>query len=137
MDPELWGCLHDATLVRVEGRVPGELRLNVRIDYLRRRFPGPGEGFDLILRGCSQFVYEPYEGSPTTDLSEIAALELWVLGAEAGSPMPVACSTGTMLVVYESASIKLESGLEVSLSELENAAESYWWEWSERHQTAP
>jgi hypothetical protein len=137
VDPELWQCLHDATLVQIVGRVPGELCLNVRIRYLRERFPDPGEGFELLLRGCSHFVYEPYEGSPTTDLPEIAALELWVIGAEAGSPMQVACSTGTLLVKYESASIKLDTGLDVSLAELEDATQSYWREWSERYRTAP
>jgi hypothetical protein len=137
VDPELWGCLHDATLVRIAGLVPGDLRIDVRIAYLRERFPGPGEGFELLLRGCTQFAYEPFEGSPTTNLQEIAAMRLWVLGADPGTPMLVACSTGTLVVWYQSVGIKLDTGLDVSLSELEDATESYWREWSARHRTAP
>lgn len=136
MDPTLWDLFHDATLAGIAGAVPGDLSLKVDIPYLRERFPSAGEGFVVLLRGCTQFTYEPYEGSPTSDLAAIEALELWILGAEPGDPMPIACGDGTLLVHFASAQIKLENGIEVSLSELEDASQGYWREWSGRYGSA-
>ena len=137
MDPTLWDYFHDATLARIAGSVPGDLSLKVDIPYLRERFTGDGENFEVLLHGCTQFIYEPYDGQSSTDLSAIAILELWILGAEPGDPMPIACTTGTLLVHYASAQVKLEDGTEVSLAELQDASQGYWQEWSERHRTAP
>lgn len=134
MDPQLWGLLHDGGLEEVRGSVPGALTLQVSIRYLRSRFPGNGTGFFITLHDCTQFSYEPYDEPGINDLATIQNLDLEILSAEAGDPLPICCVMGTLFARYSTASIQLDTGGEVSVADLDLASESYWREWSEKNQ---
>ncbi len=132
MDPTLWNLLHDGSIERIEGTVPGDLILHVSIDYLRKRFPGTGSGFDVRLVGCTTFTFSPYEGQVTTDPVAVAALVPEILSAEPGHPLRICCAGGCLEVRYDAATLSLDTGEPISLSQLDQAAESYWEEWSSR-----
>jgi len=52
--PDIWNLLHDAVIVGIAGKVPGTLELDLQIDYLRTRFPDPGNLLRLLLEGCRE-----------------------------------------------------------------------------------
>jgi hypothetical protein len=133
VNPLLWGLLHDGGLEAITGSVPGDLTLHISIEYLRGRFPGNGTGFLVTLHECTHFSYEPYDEVAIADLAEIESLDLEILSAGAGDPLPIACVMGTLHARYSSASIRLDSGGGVSLDALATASEGYWREWAERN----
>ena len=137
MNPSLWNLLHDATLAAVEGSVPGDLLLTIECDYIREMLPRTGAGFVVRLCGCSFFEFEPYDQPPYADLPAIGQLELEILSAEAGNPLAICCTGGTLRLRYESAEIALDSGKAISLGELDRAAARYWRQWEQRNQPAP
>ncbi|PKV11351.1 hypothetical protein CVO74_20240 [Xanthomonas prunicola] len=137
MDSSLWNLLHDGSIERVDGSVPGDVSLLVSIGYLRNRFPGEGTGFVVLLSGCTHFTFHPYDEPVLSDLAAIAALEPEILSAKAGDPLEICCVMGTLSVRYKSCALSLDNGPPVALSELDAASEAYWREWSERSRAAP
>jgi hypothetical protein len=137
VDSSLWNLLHDGSIERIDGSVPGDVSLLVSIGYLRNRFPGEGIGFVVLLSGCTHFTFQPYDEPVVSNLAAISALEPEILSAEAGDPLEVSCVMGTLSVSYQSTALFLDSGASVALSELDAASEAYWREWSERSRAAP
>jgi hypothetical protein len=73
--PAIWNILHDGVIVAVDGTVPGDLRIDVEIDYLRERIPDPGTLIQVLLIGCTRFAFKDYEKSEvSTALNDIAAM---------------------------------------------------------------
>jgi hypothetical protein len=119
----------------IQGPVPGDLTLRVSIRYLRKRFHGDGTGFLITLHDCTLFQYEPYDEPAITDLAAIQSAGLEILSAEPDDPLPISCVMGSLFVRYSSASVALDTGGAVSLTDLQEASRSYWREWSERNRT--
>lgn len=132
MKRDVWGLFHDGVLSRIEGVVPGNVRLEVEIDYLRRMFVEPGSTFQIELSGCSQFVYREYDREPTGELQQIQEREPEILYVTSEQPLILDCAMGTLELNYEGVSIKLPSGKEVSYEALVSACERYWNDWSAR-----
>ena len=137
MDSSLWNLLHDGGIERIDGAVPGDISLHVSIRYLRNRFPGDGTGFVVHLSGCTHCMFEPYDEPTTSDLAAIVASEPEILSAEPSDPLEVSCVMGTLFLRYDTATLSLDSGGSVTLSELDAASKSYWREWSARTWPAP
>ena len=133
VDASLWNILHDGGIERIEGAVPGDVVVHVSIPYLRSRFGGNGIGFVVRLSGCTQFMFRPYDEPPVSDVTAIVALSPEILSAEPSDPLEVACVMGSLLLRYVAASISLDTGGLVTLSELDAASKSYWDEWSARN----
>lgn len=133
--PAIWNILHDGVIVAVavEGAVPGDLRIDIEIDYLRKRMPDPGNLIQVLLIGCTRFAYRPSEGNEfSIELKDIAAMGPEILGASMQEGVcEVECSDGTLEVVAVVGAIRLDNGREVTLQELSGVAEAYWKEWSE------
>jgi hypothetical protein len=137
---EIWNVLHDAIIVRLDGSVPGELRLEIDCDYLRDRFTPGGERFILTLSECTRFAFRPWSepSSEMTDLGAIAARRLWVLSAEeVDGHGKVHCNEhipkgngGELLVSASACALRLDDGTPVTLSELKRVASEYWEEFS-------
>src|SRR5580698_8954953 len=73
--PAVWNILHDGVIVAIAGTLPGDLRLDVEIDYLRKRIPDPGTLIRVLLVGCTRFSFREYEkGKFLTASNDIAAL---------------------------------------------------------------
>jgi hypothetical protein len=136
VDSSLWNLLHDGSIERIDGSVPGDVSLFVSIGYLRNRFPGDGTGFVVLLSGCTHFAFQPYDESEISDLAAISALEPEILSAEPNDPLEICCVMGTLLVRYKSSVVSLDTGAPVALSELDAASEAYWREWSARNRVS-
>lgn len=136
--PAIWNILHDGVIVAVAGTLPGDLQIDIEIDYLRKRIPDPGTFIQVLLIGCTRFAYQQYEKSDfSTGLAEITAMGPEILGASIKEGMcEVECSDGTLEVVAADGSIRLDNGREVALQELKDVAEGYWKEWSEHWKLA-
>lgn len=133
MVARLWNQLHDGVIERIDGSVPGDIRLFTSVLYLRELFEGKGEGFVFHLSDCSIFEFTLWDSAPTTDLGQIEGAGIEVLSAEDGDPVKVCCAEGMLRVRYRSAGLRLDSGAAVSLDELEAAATRYWDRFEARH----
>jgi hypothetical protein len=131
--PAIWNILHDGVVVSVEGTVPGDLRIDIEIDYLRKRFAEPGTLIQVLLIGCTRFAFREYEKSKfSTALTEIAAMGPEIVSVSMKDGVcEVDCTEGTLEVVARDGAIRLDNGREVTLQELSGVAEAYWKEWSE------
>jgi hypothetical protein len=137
LTPEIWNLLHDGSIVRAAGAVPGDVQLSISIDYLRRSFPDPGEYLILTLHECTRLAYDPDEprGSITA-LEGIARAEPEILKAQDWKDANmVYCVSGTLHVFASSFSLALDSGRKITFDELVAVSEAYWTEFSERSST--
>lgn len=129
--PTIWDVFHDGSVDRVEGSVPGTVTVYVGIQYLREMFPEPGEHFIVTLRDCTMFSYKAYDSDEViTDFAGIADAWPGILSAEMdGVVCKVFGENGLMQVSSSDGSIRLDSGREISLEELLQAATKYWDDW--------
>jgi len=134
LTPDIWNVLHDGTIVEATGAVPGDVRLNIDIDYLRRRFPEAGQYLILTLHDCTCLAYEPDDPKGSiTNLEAMGAAEPKILKAEDWTDAnKVYCVSGTLRVFTRAFSLALDSGRSITLQELKDVSEAYWTEWEER-----
>jgi hypothetical protein len=144
--PAIWNVFHDGIIVRVEGSIPGDLALLIECDYLRKRFTEPGGQFTLTIHDCSKFQFRPWadDQSLVTDLNALGRLGLWILSAdETDDQCKVHCSLtgpgsgGVLEVIAGEATLRLDAGRLITLTEIENVAEAYWTEWESRSRSDP
>jgi hypothetical protein len=133
---EIWKYLHDGGIENIEGSVPGDVVVHVSIRYLRQRFPGDGTGFIITLSDCMRFEFEPYDEPACNELAEIVRLDPEILSLQNADPVIVNCVMGTLNLAYAHATVTLDSGMPVSLEELDAASKAYWEEWSQRNRKA-
>ena len=129
----IWGFLHDGSLDRADGVVPGDVTLYISIPYLRKAFEPVGDGFILKLIGCGQFELVGDDGAVISDLGQIAACALEILSIESESPLTIYTTYGTLVLSYDSLEIALDTGQSLTVTELDQASAKYWQAWSERH----
>lgn len=130
---EVWKYLHDGSIESIEGSVPGDVVVHVSIRYIRQRFPGDGAGFIIRLSNCTRFEFEPYGEPACNELAEIVRLDPEILSLQSADPVVVNCVMGTLNLAYAHATVTLDSGIPVSLEELDAASAGYWDEWSQRN----
>jgi len=132
--PAIWNVLHDGVIVAIDGAVPGTIRVQVSIDYLRKRFSLSGELIQVVLVDCTRFSYRASDASgPTTELPRIADMAPEILSATfTNGVCEIECAGGVLEVIATDGSVQLDSGLAVTLQELLDVADAYWHEWSER-----
>ena len=132
--PEIWNILHDGMIVAVEGTVPGDLRIDMEIDYLRKRIPDPGTLVQVLLFGCTRFAFRKYDSVTfSTVLTEIAAMRPEMVSASIKDGLcEIDCVDGTLEVAAGDGAIRLDNGRAITLRELKGIAASYWKEWRER-----
>jgi hypothetical protein len=132
--PAIWNVLHDGCIERIVGTVPGDIRVDVSIEYLRERFQDDGESIILTLSDCTIFSHRVYdEEQAVSDLNMIANESLSILSAEMnGAICQVFTDVGVLELKCESGSISLDSGRKISLKELFSVAENYWEEWASK-----
>jgi hypothetical protein len=122
-----WNVLHDGSIARLERR--GEnLRAVVSCDYLRTRFPEPGQAFWLELVHCSEIVCTPNHAPPTRDLAEIGAIAPWILSAETEDDGRVLVWGGESVthLRYDYLALRLDSGTPLSMVALGEIARQFW-----------
>lgn len=133
--PTIWNVFHDGTIERLSGSVPGEVRIDISIEYLRERFDDQGDEFILRLHECSTFEYRNYEAKDVvvTELGEIEKPSHTILSSEmAGSTCVLFTDQGRIEMQCEGGTLTLESGRQVAFAELVAEATAYWDEWERK-----
>lgn len=132
--PDFWNVIHDGSIDRISGSVPGNVVLHLDVEYLRERFADEGEQFVVSLVECSLFSFRVYEEeNQMIDLEGIAALQPQILNAELdGELCRVFTDQGILEVKASAGSIHLDSGREITMAELVDEAKKYWDEWSSK-----
>ena len=132
MQRDVWGVFHDGILAKIDGCVPGNLTIQLQIEYLRNEFDEDGEFFIVELGSCTRFRYSEYEAAPTEDLQEIQSREIEVLYVSSEDPLVLDCSMGVLELGYRTMRVLLPSGRAVTRDDLFSASERYWSEWNAR-----
>jgi len=136
MKRNIWGVFHDGEITRITGSVPGDVRLDLEIGYLRAQFPEPGHSFTIELSKCTQFQFSEYDEPPSSSLAHIQERKPMVLYITSEEPLVLDCAMGTLELDYSEMHVLLPSGREVSDLELTAACEKYWSDWQERANSA-
>lgn len=126
MSVELWDILHDGTIEGVEGNVPGDLTLNVEIEYLREMFSDGGTNIIVKLLGCDTLMYQPDNPSPLLDSLAGVIPEGIHSGEVDGDLIRVYCMNGVLSLRYQDFSLMLDNGQPVALAELGEKSQEYW-----------
>jgi hypothetical protein len=130
---DIWRYLHDGSLERVDGTVPGYISLHISIPYLRKAFQPKGDGFVLKLANCTRFELVGDDGVAWKDLEEIATHSLEILSIESESPLALYTTFGTLNMAYRDLEIFLDTGEQITGSMLDKASADYWDAWSRQH----
>ena len=127
---DLWNVLHDGGVDRVEGAVPGTVRLHCYCQYLRKSFEEPGDGFVITLYGCTSLTYQPYTADEATDDFDAIGEAADFLSAEV--PTEIFGMYGWLRLEAAGYSLALDTGRPIALDDLKAVAAAYWTEFSER-----
>lgn len=130
----IWNVLHDGGIERIDGVVPGDIRVHVSIEYLRERFHDDGDTIVVTLSNCTVFSHRLYDADhAVSDLAAIANESLTILSTEIHGPLcRVFTDLGVLEMRCEGGAISLDSGRNVPLEELISVAAAYWNEWESR-----
>ncbi len=132
MNRDIWGVFHDGETTKIAGTVPGDLRVEVEIGYLRKLFPEPGHTFFVELRNCSKFEFSEYDAAPSTSLAHIQKRKPMTLYVTSQEPLVLDCAMGTLELDYSQMEVLLPSGRSITEHELTEACDRYWREWQEK-----
>jgi hypothetical protein len=130
---DIWDTLHDG-LITVAARDADALVLFVSIPYLRARFRPIGDSFALRLGGFRSARLRASNGDLSDlDLDDLPTSHLEILSAASTSiPIAVELTIGELILDFDSLSIHLDTGAELSYTEVQSEAEKYWSEFEER-----
>jgi len=128
---DIWNVLHDGEIIQIQGKVPGDLRLTISIAYLRHMFSDTGDSITLCLRGCSYFTMNIWdENLVTSDPERIVKENTEILSTESlSTPVHVITTKGEIDTDFESFSLTLNDGKDISYESLCEACERYWNKW--------
>ena len=129
--PAIWNVFHDGCIEQIEGSAPGMVSVHVGIEYLREMFSDPGEYFLVTFPNCTKFSFQHYERDElVVDLASITEDFPGILSAQMdGDVCKVFTDAGLLKMSSDDGSIRLDSGREISLDELLQAATKYWDDW--------
>ena len=122
MNRDVWGVFHDGYISAIDGTVPGTLKLEITISYLRGMFPEPGNRFLVTLSGCTKFTYCEYDQQPIATLAAIVSQEPAIVYVNTTEPLVLDCTAGTLALEYDRMAVTLESGTAVDEQSLIAAA---------------
>jgi hypothetical protein len=126
MNHDVWNVFHDGDIVSVVGSAPGEVCIEIEIQYLRELFTDPGTSIFLTLHKCTRYEYELFKNPEVAGDMEILSVKT------VGDVGQVCCQTGILYVCAEDFSMKLDSGRTISFEELCWVSAWYWADWSGR-----
>ena len=128
---EIWNVFHDGELSSLEGNVPGDVTIRIGIEYLRHMFSGEGEDIFMTLHSCSKISMEIWESDLVTDdFGKIAEIGSEILSTDSEDiPVRVITTLGTLHADFESFSLRLDDGREITYDQLCDACQKYWDRW--------
>lgn len=141
MSITLWDNLHDGVIEHLEGRVPGDLVLSVRIEYLRKLFSDDGKNIIVRLKDCTELMYEPE--TTLEMLKEFTAVweelehEGILGGSAAGDFTRVFCMNGSIYLKYSDYELTLDTGVPITIEQLQEKGRIYWDNFGKRAEAHP
>ena len=138
MKPDIWNLLHDGSIEGASGSVPGTVRLEIDIQYLREKFSDDGRLIILTLHGCSKFEFSDNKDNLPRGINEIANFCPEILSArDVGIYCEVTCFIsnghyGVIRVAADDFTLALDSGRISTLEELDSIAKAYWKDFGKR-----
>lgn len=124
---EVWNIFHDGSIVEVKGDLP-DISLRIEIPYLRNMFPGEGDSFWAHIKGCYHLKYlnwddDKREASP----NKIFEQEPEILSVKQIEGVAhITCVSGELDMAYETISFSIDTGVAVTIDELDKQCNSYW-----------
>ena len=117
----------------MEGSVPGELTLQIKIPYIRKMFSESGDDILLRLTSCTRFAMKIWEEDLlTSDPERIVASDTEILSTESEDiPVHVVTTQGEIDAEFQSFTLALDDGQPITFEELCDACERYWTRWEE------
>ena len=130
---EIWNILHDGEITGMRRDSSQNLQLRINIPYLRNMFPGDGEDILINLNKCTQFQMKIWdEGITTSDFQTIVDTGTEILSTESDDvPVHIVSTLGDLFIEFDSFTISLDTGEQVSFKELGDACDLYWKQWQE------
>jgi hypothetical protein len=130
---EIWNILHDGGIAGMEGSVPGDLTLRIKIPYLRQMFSESGEDIFLRLSSCTRFAMKIWEEDLlTSDPERIVASDTEILSTESEDiPVRIVTTHGAIEAEFQSFALALDDGQPITFEEICGACERYWTRWEE------
>lgn len=127
-----FAILHDGVVQKISGTIPGQVNVEVRCDYLRKRYSVRGETFILQLVDCTQMRFTNEQGVVTENFEAIMKAKPEMLSADTIQQIVVVyCSNGTLEMRFRDSKIFLNETESTSVDGLEDSARAYWDEWDE------
>jgi hypothetical protein len=132
MNPAIWNILHDGSIERASGDVPGTVHLEIDIQYIRERFPDKGRLIILMLLECTKFDFFNYEDNVPQGIGALANICPEILSArEREGYTEVTCAVserygGILRVAAGDFSLALDSGRPITLNEIDSVTKAYW-----------
>ena len=125
---DIWNVLHDGSIERIDGAVPGELRVRVGIAYLTERLIPKADFLEVVLYGCRRFRLAHWETETVLrELDAIAALEPEILSTDSSAmPIEVATTIGMLGMDYDGMGLFRDDGARLEYKTLVDTAERYW-----------
>jgi hypothetical protein len=122
---DLWNILHDGTIAQIRGKVPGDIRLRIEIEYLRDMFSPPGHSIYVTLTNCRRMQLMAPPKKARRALSEKSVTILSAKKSDDGD-IVVNSTEGDLVLEYDSFKLELDSGEAISLEQLAQASKQYW-----------
>ncbi|MEW6495761.1 MAG: hypothetical protein AB1589_25060 [Cyanobacteriota bacterium] len=128
MSEQIWNLLHDGVIEKLSGNIPGTVKVCIQISYLRHIFSEDGDSIIVILDNCQKLEYEPYSSNRRfTEFSLIESESPEILEARSeDNDILIVCGEGLIYIRYTEVSLALDTGCEITILALENAARKYW-----------
>ncbi|MBA3468949.1 MAG: hypothetical protein H0T53_04830 [Herpetosiphonaceae bacterium] len=135
MTEEIWNILHDGVITQIQGAVPGDITLQIKIAYLRTMFSADGDSIMVNLSDCTLLSYDCFEEAAVLSVPELIAVQepviLRVTSADQG--LLIVCVGGDLALAYSDYQLALDNGRTISLAELDAACVRYWDTWEQEN----
>lgn len=122
----------------IEGDVPGNAKLTIRIPYLSKMFGEHEETIELHLANCRKLALKIWEGEILTeDPNAILNAKFEILSTESpDTPVSLITTVGEFKIDYDDFSISLIDGTPVSFEQISQTCDKYWSDWEAKAKQA-
>lgn len=132
-DYQIWNVLHDGALKNLDGSVPGDLCIQVNIEYLANRLRGGFNNIFVKLINCTLFEYERHWSEEDiryySSIEELTGISpgLMALSCEEKlTHLEIHDICGVIRTKYDLATLTLEDGSPLTFQEIDSVSKEYW-----------
>jgi len=132
---DIWNILHDGEIAEINRKSTHHIQLRIYIPYLGNMFPEVGENIWVDLHNTKKFEMKIWDEDITTsDFDKIVSTGTEILSTESTDvPVHVVSTLGDLFIDFESYSLSLDSGKQITFDELVDGCSRYWKNWEETY----